>query len=987
MPELYYHLSRRGVDEVIGKYLLPFKTQDEVHLVDESMERHTDYADLCIAALPLLDYTWVKMDCNQTIKNAYFICEKKLLLNRNNVTWKSLSKSSSSCPKNMHLANSICISVNLFSIENNLPPCSHLTNWKKESHIVFTKSQNVLLTKLNIGHHINMVLCSISQKEKTCGNVKFSGIKRQRKKEWYYTEGNCETQTSYLNTSFPVYTEITCSLAQFKCTDGTCILKHHVCDGESDCLDASEELQCGHVCKLKGSNVATIDCYSECYPRNCTCHPLYFQCSGGGCIPASKWCDSKTNCKDSSDEIMCSFNSASTAHHVDEVPLSCFPMNDLNTGPCKAGCLKCSYDSLECYPVSAVCVYDRDEENNPLFCSNTEHLQFCETHECPEHFKCPNSYCIPMNRVCDKKIDCPNAEDESGCDSLECVGLLKCKGDNVCIHPINICDGRVDCKLSEDDEILCNVPPCPVDCICHGLATQCSIFNANSQLATQLKVLILKKANVILLEQSFHDYTSTLLLDMSQCSIQNLPSNIFINLINLKILDLRENAISVLDHSFSTGLQSLHQLNLRMNSLHHLKSHSFLHLKILENLDLKNMLISLIDNYAFDGMLLLSTLNLSFNHITYLSKHTFVGLSDNLKYLDLSGNPLLTINIEVFKHLHALEWIALSESKLCCYVKLAEICLPINNDIFFMCGDILQSSLLKVASWFLGSLSCSFNILVIYYNFKTKHLSSQTTLITSFAFSDLLMGLYMIILAFTDIHFHSVYDMYYDTWITSALCRALGMTCITSFQVSLFSVFLISLNQYLVICRGLKSLSQSTHYVWVMLGFCWIVPIIVSVAWASLDDHIIRNSLCLPFPPQSKIVLAALSLFLVFDLALIFLIVILYKSILEYVKISSQHVQRSGKQSTFFMKLKFLLSFFGSFSTRLMFTLIAMIPFWIEDTNPITYAWLAILTLPQSSILNPIFHTFLTKTFLQNFLRRLDNNIHGTSQSVDSAIK
>jgi len=165
---------------------------------------------------------------------------------------------------------------------------------------------------------------------------------------------------------------------------------------------------------------------------------------------------------------------------------------------------------------------------------------------------------------------------------------------------------------------------------------------------------------------------------------------------------------------------------------------------VLQTLDLNNMLISLLDDFTFDGMLLLSNLNLSSNHITYLSTQAFFGLSRHLRYLDLSRNPLFSINTEVFQHLYSLQWIAMNESKFCCYANQAEVCLPENNDIFFTCGDILQNSLLKGTSWFVGSLAFLLNIFVIYFNFKAKRLSSLTLLIISLSLSDLLMGFYFI---------------------------------------------------------------------------------------------------------------------------------------------------------------------------------------------------------------------------------------------------
>ena len=42
-----------------------------------------------------------------------------------------------------------------------------------------------------------------------------------------------------------------CEDNEFKCGYGTCIPSRWVCDGYSDCLDSSDEVNCGKVMSLK----------------------------------------------------------------------------------------------------------------------------------------------------------------------------------------------------------------------------------------------------------------------------------------------------------------------------------------------------------------------------------------------------------------------------------------------------------------------------------------------------------------------------------------------------------------------------------------------------------------------------------------------------------------------------------------------------------------------------------------------------------------
>ncbi len=107
---------------------------------------------------------------------------------------------------------------------------------------------------------------------------------------------------------------------------------------------------------------------------------------------------------------------------------------------------------------------DREWARKYITCghnSTSSHLFYCETFKCHNHFKCPDSYCIPERHVCDGIWDCPHNDDERSCSNIVCHGLFWCPHERLCLSDRDICDGVVHCRQTKDDELLCDATSCP----------------------------------------------------------------------------------------------------------------------------------------------------------------------------------------------------------------------------------------------------------------------------------------------------------------------------------------------------------------------------------------------------------------------------------------------------------------------------------------------------------------------------------------------
>uniref|UniRef100_A0A3B4Z2Y3 WAP domain-containing protein n=1 Tax=Stegastes partitus TaxID=144197 RepID=A0A3B4Z2Y3_9TELE len=136
------------------------------------------------------------------------------------------------------------------------------------------------------------------------------------------------------NSLAPLANALKCRMGSRPCSDGTeCVLYSHVCDGENDCMDGSDEQGCRETCK-KG-------CFKCCF------YPLYceFQCFHGKmCIPEAQVCDGKPQCRDRSDELNCRERSKSCEHRCADgnrcIPKKflCDGERDCPDGSDEAGC-------------------------------------------------------------------------------------------------------------------------------------------------------------------------------------------------------------------------------------------------------------------------------------------------------------------------------------------------------------------------------------------------------------------------------------------------------------------------------------------------------------------------------------------------------------------------------------------------------------------------------------------------------------------------
>ncbi|XP_070690670.1 very low-density lipoprotein receptor [Pempheris klunzingeri] len=246
-------------------------------------------------------------------------------------------------------------------------------------------------------------------------------------------EANCEDQeedgheketrtTPLPSASIGPSTPVKCALGSVPCQDNAeCILYNHVCDGEADCRDGSDEEGCSLACEMD-----------------------QFQCAHGKkCIEKSQVCDGVAQCQDRSDELGC-------AKQVE-------------------GCAHQCGDKSRCIPTSFLCDGERD-------CWDGSDEANCVDEGCSAtDFKCTSGQCVSSIMLCDGHPDCLDRSDEESCtDTPACTTKHRCPQSKECLVQEWICDGDQDCKDGTDEK---DCPVAPLTCgqfqwICKS-KTQC----------------------------------------------------------------------------------------------------------------------------------------------------------------------------------------------------------------------------------------------------------------------------------------------------------------------------------------------------------------------------------------------------------------------------------------------------------------------------------------------------------------------------------
>ena len=495
--------------------------------------------------------------------------------------------------------------------------------------------------------------------------------------------------------------------------------------------------------------------------------------------------------------------------------------------------------------------------------------------------------------LCDGNADCPDGEDEQACEDFQSVGLLRCRGDDICIDPTNICDGIIHCLISGDDEKLCHMLPCPERCICRGTSFKCYDLNETNQLSAIATAVILEQTSFTR-KIDFGYFSQLLYLNISNCNFANgvLSKVMFATSVHILTVVIRQSRIKHVQSNSFESMIRLKILNLHNNEIYVIHPFCFLGLQSILNLDLSNFNITITHALAFFGMFNLNNLNLSTNRISTVTASAYYGLT-SIQVIDLGYNHILFTEDLKLLSLSSMNdviiHVYMDSTVLCCSLHKSICCFVGKHKLKpHTCNPLVTFKMCYIN--ILLSLSVIFIDLAIFlFKKSTSKSGSQYTILKQLLMANLLESSYIII---RDAVFliNETENIYLNTiWIESIPCNILNVIFFIGFVVTQLFWFTLVVDQLIAVRSVLKRNIWSSKVIWCITS-CWVTTLLMAVLQQILVPNI--TYACIPILLTHS---NPLRLFLTWSLLLttfsfIAVIPIMYIMIARHVKASNTSV-------------------------------------------------------------------------------------------------
>ncbi|XP_043209233.1 relaxin receptor 2-like, partial [Amphibalanus amphitrite] len=429
--------------------------------------------------------------------------------------------------------------------------------------------------------------------------------------------------------------------------------------------------------------------------------------------------------------------------------------------------------------------------------------------------------------------------------------------------------------------------------------------------------------------------------------IRHITNKTFRKLLHLKTLFLRDNRIEDIAPDAFSGLPNLTELYLSGNRL------------------------TLLHRSWFVTTGRLTVLDLAFNNFRTFPEDGFHDLI-SLYSLDLNGLTIDNISETMWSPLHELSKIRFARFSDCAYTPRVKNCEPRTDGVSSM-EHLLDTTVHKAMIWLIALMTVTGNLVVLWGRGfqRADDNKNVSVLICNLAVADLLMGIYLFVLAFKDLEYRGDYNEHAAHWRDSPLCVISGVLAMTSSEVAVMIMTFMSVDRFLAIVYPMIRQRASNHMSRTVLGFMsviWTVGLIIALVpvfyWRSYSTFYGINGICFPLHVQRPDFVGwKYSAFIFLGINVFSLILIIGSYAAMFF-----NIQQTRRNTPLVVReVEVALRFFCIVATDcLCWTPIVVTKVLVLIGVQIPtelHAWIVVFVLPINSAVNPFLYTFTTTKF------------------------
>ena len=316
---------------------------------------------------------------------------------------------------------------------------------------------------------------------------------------------------------------------------------------------------------------------------------------------------------------------------------------------------------------------------------------------------------------------------------------------------------------------------------------------------------------------------------------------------------------------------------------------------------------------------------------------------------------------------------------MCCYAgetAAGEVKCHSPKNEFSSCFDLMKNKGVQVCAWILGLTAVLGNLFAILMRVVVKEDNKvQSFLLTNLAISDLLMGIYLLIIAIKDLQWQGEYFLHDFKWRSGVPCALTGVLSMVSSEVSVLMVSVVTTDRLICVVFPFKIRRMNRSVACAVVGGVWVFGAMLSVIPILGLEYFYdkkrsvgfygKSAVCIPFQLSEDRMVGweyAAGIFIGLNFFSFFYILVAYIVMFMTVKNSSKKVRSTNLKRESQMARRMLFIILTDFLCWMPVILIGLLSLLRKfyDPEKQAYIWIAVFVLPVNSSINPILYTFWT---------------------------